>query len=169
MFAQYIQLFNSDYILLDFKSKKNMFILQEPRSRTCLVVFAVEVRESLVMGPDQGTEPRTSMCPSLPALRGHSRGCRAPRFSRSPYQPPHSARCLDSSQTTQGGSYLFKSTHNVIFIQSLLPPLLVRAGAAEGRPVASVTHDADPGDLGELSYLYRESLLRLVRASSTCL
>ena len=106
LFAQYIQLFNSDYILLDFKTKENMFILQEPRSRTCLVVFAVEVRESLVMGPDQGTEPRTSMCPSLPVLRGHSRGCRAPRFSRSPYQPPHSARCLDSSQTTQGGSYL---------------------------------------------------------------
>ena len=90
--------------LLDFTSKENMIIPQEPRSRTCLAVFAVEVRESRVMGPDQGTQPRTSsMCPSPPAPRGR-RGCRAPRFSRSPYQPPHSARCLDSSQTIQGAS-----------------------------------------------------------------
>ena len=98
--AQYIQLFNPYYTLLEFKENMNLF--QEPRSKTCLAVFAAEVRGSLVTGPDQGTRPRTSSTrPSPPALRGR-RGCRAPRFSRSPYQPPHSARCLDSSQTIQG-------------------------------------------------------------------
>ena len=149
--AQYIQLFNPDYTLLEFK--ENMILFQEPRSRTCLAVFAAEARGSRVTGPDQGTRPRTSSTrPSPPALRGR-RGCRAPRFSRSPYQPHHSARCLDSSQTIQGTStskIILLTFLSSIFLQSLLPPLLVRVGAAEGRVVASVAHDADPGDLEEL-------------------
>ena len=141
-------------MVLASKAKENVFILQAPRSRTCLVVSAVVVRASRVKGPDQGRRPRTlSTRPSLPVLRGR-RGCRAPRFSRSPYQPPHSARFLDSSQTTPGASDQMKSGHFnlLIFSQNLLPPLLVRVGAAEGRLVAFVTHDADPGDLGKPSF-----------------
>ena len=124
MCAQYIQLFNPDYTLLEFK--ENMILFQEPRSRTCLVVFAAEARGSQVTGPDQGTQPRTSSTrPSPPALRGR-RGCRAPRLSRSPYQPPHSARCLDSSQTTQGASDQINivTYKNLIFFRaSFLPSL----------------------------------------------
>ncbi len=123
--AQYIQLFNPDYTLLEFK--ENMILFQEPRSRTCLAVFEAEARGSRVTGPDQGTQPRTfSTRPSPPALRGR-RGCRAPRFSRSPYQPPHSARCLDSSQTIQGTSaskiILLTFYHQYFSRASFLPSL----------------------------------------------